>query len=148
MKKDLLDLSGISKEDMLKIIDLADDIKKNPENYSESLKGKTLLMIFAKPSLRTRVSFEVGMTKLGGHAIYYDIATSPLGKKETIEDTAKCVSRYCDIIMARLFEHEDIIKLADNASIPVINALTNYSHPARSGEICKQLERRKENLKD
>jgi len=87
-------------------------MKKNPAKYSEKMKGKTLLMIFAKPSLRTRVSFEAGMDKLGGHAIYYDIATSPMGKGETIHDTANCASRYVDIISARLFEHEDMVELA------------------------------------
>ena len=129
--KHLLSLEDVSREEALGIIELAEDIKKNPEKYRGAMKDKTLLMIFEKPSLRTRVSFEVGMTQMGGHGIYYDIATSPLGKKETIEDTGKVVSRYCDIIMARLFSFEQTKKLAENSSIPVIDALSDYSHPCQ-----------------
>ena len=131
MKKDLLDLSTLSREEIVSILDLADNIKKNPKNYSNKLLGKTLLMIFEKPSLRTRVSFEVGMTQLGGHAIYYNIATSPLGKKESVSDTAKTASRYVDIIMARLFSHQQLKEIAQSATVPVINALTDYSHPCQ-----------------
>lgn len=131
MKKDLIDLTDLTKEEIISILDLADDIKKNPENYSQALYGKTLLMIFEKPSLRTRVSFEVGMTQMAGHAIYYNVATSPMGKKESISDTAKTASRYSDVIMARLFNHEHIVELAKDADVPVINALTNFSHPCQ-----------------
>jgi ornithine carbamoyltransferase len=88
-------------------------------------------MIFEKPSLRTRVSFEVGMTQLGGHAIYYNVATSPMGKKESIADTASTASRYVDIIMARLFSHEQLSELANHSDVPVINALTDFSHPCQ-----------------
>jgi ornithine carbamoyltransferase len=131
MNKDLLDLSSLKKEEIEFLIEEAIKIKHNPEDYADALSQKTLLMIFEKPSLRTRVSFEVGMEQLGGHAIYYDIATSPMGKKESISDTAKTASRYVNIIMARLFKHEHIIELAKNASVPVINALTNFSHPCQ-----------------
>ena len=131
MKKDLLDTQDMTQQEILDILDLADKIKKNPANYSEILKSLTLLMIFAKPSLRTRVSFEVGMTQMGGHAIYYDVATSPLGKKETMEDTAKTASRYVNIIMARLFFHEDMVGLARHSSVPVINALDDMYHPCQ-----------------
>jgi len=129
--KDLLSLEDLKKEEILSFIELAEDIKANPENYRKAMEYRTLLMIFEKPSLRTRVSFETGMTQMGGHAIYYNIATSPLGKKETIEDTAKVVSRYVDIIMARLFSFEQTKKLAENASVPVIDALSDYSHPCQ-----------------
>ncbi|MBU0756423.1 MAG: ornithine carbamoyltransferase [Nanoarchaeota archaeon] len=131
MKRDLLKLPDLTSEELNSVIDLAIDIKKSPDKYSEKLSGKTLLMIFAKPSLRTRVSFETGMTKLGGHAIYYDISTSPMGKGETIHDTANCASRYVDIISARLFDHEDIVDLAQNSRVPVINMLTNMTHPCQ-----------------
>ncbi|MBT5022281.1 ornithine carbamoyltransferase [Candidatus Woesearchaeota archaeon] len=146
MKKDLLDLSELSNKEINQLIDLAKDIKQNPEKYSKSLKQKTLLMIFEKPSLRTRVSFEVGMTQLGGHAIYYDIATSPMGKKESIADTAKTASRYTDIIMARLFKHEHVIELAQNASVPVINALTDFSHPCQILADLLTIDEKKGNL--
>jgi len=131
MKKDLIDLSTLSTQDIQTIIALAEKIKQNPNEYTQALNQKTLLMIFDKASLRTRVSFEAGMTQMGGHAIYYDVATSPLGKKETIEDTAKTACRYVDLIMARIGSHEDLIKLAQNSSVPVINAMTNFSHPCQ-----------------
>ncbi len=127
----LLSLETLSKKEILYLIKEAEKIKKNPKNYEKSMEQKTLLMIFAKPSLRTRVSFEVGMTQMGGHGIYYDISTSPMGKKESIADTARTSSRYVDIVMARLFEHKDIEEYAENSSVPVINALTNFSHPCQ-----------------
>jgi ornithine carbamoyltransferase len=129
--KHLLTLKDLSNEELLNIIEKAIDIKARPEKYATALEGKTLLMLFEKPSLRTRVSFEVGMTQLGGHAIFYSIKDSPLGKKESIADTAKTASRYVDIIMARLFKHSDIEELAGNSSVPVINALTDFSHPCQ-----------------
>ena len=101
------------------------------QGYAKILDGKTLMMLFAKPSLRTRLSFETGMTQLGGHAIYYDIKDSPLGKKESIKDTSIVSSRFVDIIMARLFKHSDIEELAKYSSVPVINALTDFSHPCQ-----------------
>ena len=131
MKKDFLDLTDVTKREIEEILALAKEVKANPEKYVKALEGKTLLMIFAKPSLRTRVSFEVAMTQLGGHAIYYDVSTSPWGKKESIADTAKTVSRYVDIMMARLFAHKDIEELACNSSIPVINGLTDFAHPCQ-----------------
>lgn len=131
MKMDLLSLYDWTTEEILDLIELGIEVKKNPQQYQQALKGKTLLMIFEKPSLRTRVSFEVGMTQLGGHAIYYDVATSPLGKKETIEDTAKTASRYVDLIMARLNHFTDTLALAQNSSVPVIDALSDMNHPCQ-----------------
>ena len=92
--KHFLTLKGLTKKDLIKIIKKAVLIKKFPWRYSRSLKNKTLLMLFAKPSLRTRLSFETGMTQLGGHAIFYSINDSPLGEKETIYDTAAVSSKY------------------------------------------------------
>ncbi len=127
----LLDLGNWNEEEIKDLVEKAIDIKKNPEKYQNSLKNKTLLMIFEKPSLRTRVSFEVGMTQLGGHAIYYNLMTSPMGKKESVSDTAKTASRYVDIIIARLYSHDIIIDFAKNSEVPVINALTDFSHPCQ-----------------
>jgi len=125
-------MDDLDRAALLHIIDKAIEIKKNPLKHSTALKDKTLLMIFAKPSLRTRVSFEAGMTQSGGHGIYYDISLSPLGKgKETISDVAKTSSRYVDLIMARLFEHKDMEELARFSKVPVINALTNSAHPCQ-----------------
>jgi len=129
--KSLLSLMGVNKETIEKLIQNSIKIKKHPEKYFGILKNKTMLMIFEKPSLRTRVSFEVGMTQLGGHAIYMDTKDSPLGEKESLADTAKASSRYCDIIMARLFKQENIEELAKNATVPVINGLTDIFHPVQ-----------------
>ena len=126
-----LTLKDISSKEMMTIIDNGIDIKKSPEKYAEAMTRKTLLMIFEKPSLRTRLSFETGMTQMGGHAIFYSTANSPLGKKESPADTMKVASRMVDIIMARLFSHEMLEEMAKNATIPVINALTNFSHPCQ-----------------
>lgn len=131
MKKDLIDLTSLTKDEMISILNLADKIKKQPQKFKRKLEYKTLLMIFDKPSLRTRVSFEVGMTQMGGHAIYYNVSDSPLGKKETMSDTAKTASRYVDLIMARIGSHEDLLDLAKNSSVPVINAMTNFAHPCQ-----------------
>jgi len=124
-------ISDLSKAEILAIIAKARDLKCNRLAYSNALAGKTLLMLFEKPSLRTRVSFESGMTQMGGHAIMYSIADSPLGKKETFADTGKVLSRMADIIMGRVKSRNDIRQLADNCTIPVINALDDFAHPCQ-----------------
>jgi len=98
----------------------------------EVLSGRTLGMVFLKPSLRTRVSFEVGMTQMGGHAIYLGPDDIKLGERETTEDISLVLSRYVDAIMARVFEHEIIEELAEHASIPVVNGLTDFLHPCQA----------------
>jgi ornithine carbamoyltransferase len=128
----LISLKDWQREEIEEVIELAREIKKAPERYRDFMRGKVLVMIFEKPSLRTRVSFEVGMYQMGGGAIFYDTSTSPLGAgKETIHDTVKTLSRYADLIMARLFEHEKIVEMAGFADIPVINGLTDFSHPCQ-----------------
>lgn len=130
--KHLITLNDLGSDGMLAVLDLADAMKANPAEYASAMAGKTLLMMFEKPSLRTRVSFETGMFKLGGHAIYYDMRSSPLGAgKESLSDMAHVLTRYVDIVMARLFEHAHIEELAKHADVPVINALTNFSHPCQ-----------------
>ena len=129
------------------LINHAYKIKKYPGNYYSKLKNKTMLMIFEKPSLRTRVSFEAAMTQLGGHAIYLDAKDAPLGKKETIEDTAKASSRYVDIIMARLFSRDSMEKLAKNSKVPVINGLTDISHPCQILSDLFTIHEKKKKLK-
>ncbi len=126
----LISLKEWSPEKIRDILNLARDVKASPEKYSDAMNRKTLLMIFEKPSLRTRLSFEAGMTQMGGHAIYYNTNTSPMGSgKETISDSIKTASRFIDLIMARLFKHEDLIEMVEYATVPVINALTDDSHP-------------------
>jgi ornithine carbamoyltransferase len=144
----LISLKDWSPELIGEVLDLADDVKKQPAKYAAAMAGKTLLMIFEKPSLRTRVSFETGVTQMGGHAIYYDMGTSPLGAgKENIADTARVISRYVDVVMARLFKHEVIVELARHAAIPVINALTDHSHPTQILADLQTIREKKGRLK-
>jgi len=113
------------------LIDRAIEIKKNQKKWSRALEDKTLAMVFQKTSTRTRVSFEVGMTQLGGHAIYLDWRTTQFTISD-IRDEAKCLSRFVDIIMARLLKHEDLRKMADASEVPVINGLCEKYHPCQS----------------
>lgn len=129
--KHLLTLKDLTKKQILDIINLAQKVKKSPKKYSTKLKGKTLLMIFAKPSLRTNLSFNVGIYQLGGQAIFYSIQNSTLGRKESIKDFSKVDSRYVDVVMARLYLHKNIENLAKYSDIPVINGLTNDYHPCQ-----------------
>jgi ornithine carbamoyltransferase len=129
MVRHLLKVSDFSKEECEKVINKAIEIKRNPKKFSSSLEGETLLMLFEKPSLRTRISFETGMQQLGGHAIFYSIKDSPLGTKENISDTAKVASRFVNIIAARVFKRQDIWDLAKYADVPVINMLDDFAHP-------------------
>lgn len=132
MKRDLISMLDV-KDDLEQIIDLAIKVKKKSKNGEsiELLKGKTLGMIFEKSSTRTRVSFEVGMTKLGGHAIFLGSNDLQLGRGETIEDTALVLSRYVDLIMYRAKSNEDMKELAEYATVPVISGLDNREHPCQ-----------------
>jgi len=118
-----------AKEHLEEIIDDAIDMKKN--GYEKALKDKILAMIFEKSSTRTRVSFEAGMEKLGGHAIFLGKNDIQLGRGETIEDTALVLSRYVDIIMYRAYSHKDVAELAKHATVPVINGLDDEEHPCQ-----------------
>mgnify|MGYP001600806170 FL=1 len=129
--KHLLTLKDFSREEILDFISLAEKIKKKQKKYSRRLSGKTLLMLFAKPSLRTHLSFDVAMYQLGGHAIFYDLSHSVLGEKESIKDFSKVISRYVNVIMARLYEHSQLEELARYSLVPIINGLTNFSHPCQ-----------------
>jgi ornithine carbamoyltransferase len=123
-----------SRDELLSTLDLADDLKERERRREEHhlLAGRTLAMIFQKPSTRTRVSFEVGMTQLGGHALYLAAGDLQLGRGETLRDTATALSRYVDAIMIRTFAQEDVEELARHASIPVINGLTDSAHPCQA----------------
>ncbi len=140
----LVSLSEWPRERIEDVVRFGLEIKRAPERYASALAGRTLLMIFQKPSLRTRVSFEAAMLQCGGHAIHYDLSMSPwsLGK-ETAADTAKTASRYVDAIMARLFRRADMRELAEAATVPVINGLTDFEHPCQAiGDLTTLLERR------
>ncbi|UVS69171.1 ornithine carbamoyltransferase [Nitrososphaera viennensis] len=132
-KRDLLSMQDLSAADIQAILKLAAKLKKEQKagKARPLLRGKTLGMIFQKPSTRTRVSFEVGMSQLGGSAIYLGSTDIQLARGETIEDTAKTLSRYVDCLMARVYDHADVQKLAASASIPVINGLSDAFHPCQ-----------------
>ena len=123
-----------SRDEFESVLDFADDLKQRQARREEHhlLPGRTLAMIFQKPSTRTRVSFEVGMTQLGGHALYLAAGDLQLGRGETLKDTATVLSRYVDGIMIRTFDQADVEELATHASIPVINGLTDISHPCQA----------------
>ena len=133
MKKDFIHISDLTSDEIFAILDRSKWIKsqfKQNANY-KPFAGKTLAMIFAKPSARTRVSFETGFYRLGGHALYLGPNDIGIGKRESTADIARVLSRFNDMIMARLFNHQDIIDLADYASVPVINGLTDFNHPCQ-----------------
>jgi ornithine carbamoyltransferase len=133
MKKDLLKMLDLSKDEIVEILNLADQMKYNVKNgiAHDVLKGKTLGMIFQKSSTRTRVSFETGMYQLGGHALFLSSNDLQIGRGEPIEDTARVLSRYLNGIMIRTFEQKEVEDLAKWADIPVINGLTDFSHPCQ-----------------
>tara|TARA_Y100001970_G_scaffold57092_1_gene72360 strand:- start:1366 stop:2283 length:918 start_codon:yes stop_codon:yes gene_type:complete len=133
VKKDFIHISDLNSDEIFDILDRSKWIKsKFKENADyKPFQGKTLAMIFAKPSARTRVSFETGFYRLGGHALYLGPNDIGIGKRESTADIARVLSRFNDMIMARLFSHQDIIDLADNASVPVVNGLTDFNHPCQ-----------------
>ncbi len=132
--KDLLAIDDLSRLELELIFQTTRVLKdhKPADEQRKLLEGKTLAMIFEKPSLRTRVSFETGIFQLGGHGIYLAPSDISLGKRESIGDVAKNLERMCDIIMARVFEHEKVTGLAEHAGIPVINALSDLEHPCQA----------------
>jgi ornithine carbamoyltransferase len=140
-----LSILDLTTEEIHDLFKLAADLKAKQKagKPEQPLKGKTLAMIFQKPSMRTRVSFEVGMVQLGGHAIYLAPSDIGLGKRESAADVARVLSRYVDGIMARLFGHDLIVELARYSSVPVINGLTDFNHPCQVlGDILTILEHR------
>jgi ornithine carbamoyltransferase len=149
MKRDLISMLEV-KNDLLDIIDLSMKLKKqSKQGHSiEELKGKTLGMMFEKPSTRTRVSFEVGMTKLGGHAIFLSTNDLQLGRGESIQDTALVLSRYVDLIMYRAKSNDAMKELAKYATVPVINGLDNKEHPCQVITDLMTIQEHKGALKD
>ncbi len=133
--RDILSISDLSKTELDLIFDTAAEMKNKPRELwhtPEVLAGKTLAMVFEKPSLRTRVTFETGMTQLGGHAIFLAPSDIQLGKRETVADAARNLERWVDAIMARVFCHSTVSDLAKYANIPVINGLSDLEHPCQA----------------
>lgn len=145
--KDLLSLADLTKENIKELLNQAGKLKKRKRSLTVTmaLRPKVLAMIFQKPSTRTRISFETAMRQLGGHAINLSWDDLQVSRGETIEDTARVMSRYVDAIMARVNLHSDIIKLAENATVPVINGLSDLYHPCQIlADFLTILERRKQ----
>jgi ornithine carbamoyltransferase len=130
--KDLIAESALTRRDLRLIFELAVDVKATPSAYARALEGRQLAMIFEKPSLRTRTTFEVGMTSMGGFALYLDHATQRLGEREAVKDIARNLERWVDGIVARTFSHASVVELAENASVPVINGLSDLLHPCQA----------------
>jgi ornithine carbamoyltransferase len=133
--KDFLAISDYSPQELQELLDLATELKAERKEKGANqpiLKNKVLAMIFQKPSLRTRVSFDMGMRHLGGDALYLSPAEIGLGKRESVADVARVVAGYVDGIMARVFDHEHVVELAEYADIPVINGLSDYNHPCQA----------------
>lgn len=131
MNKDLISVGDLTSKEIEGIFALTDQLKKNKLKFNKALTGKTLALIFQKPSNRTRVSFEVGMYQLGGYSLYLSPGEISLGVRESIKDVAKTLSRYIDGIVLRTFEHKNVIEMAKHAEVPVINGLSDFSHPCQ-----------------
>jgi ornithine carbamoyltransferase len=147
-----ISIADYSREEIEEIFDITEDLKEKTYHHKEHhlCRGLTMAMIFAKPSARTRISFETGMYQLGGYALYLSPNDIGIGKREAVRDISRVISRYNDIIMARLFDHQHILELAEFASVPVINGLTDYNHPCQiMADMFTILEHRKsiDNLK-
>ena len=152
MKKDFLHINDLSESNFNELMEISKWVKSKFRNYESytPFDNKTMAMIFAKPSARTRVSFETGFSRLGGHALYLGPNDIGIGKRESVADIAEVLSRFNDIIMARLFDHQHILELAENASVPVINGLTDFNHPCQiMADIFTIIEKKEkiENLK-
>ncbi|XP_045791825.1 ornithine carbamoyltransferase, chloroplastic-like [Trifolium pratense] len=132
--KDFLHINDFDRDTIKKILNRAIEVKeliKSGDKTFQPFKGKTLAMVFAKPSLRTHVSFETGFSLLGGHAVYLAPEDIQMGSREETRDVARILSRFTDIVMARVFTHEDILTLSKYATVPVVNGLTDYNHPCQ-----------------
>lgn len=127
----LLNTTEFSRDEVLEMIQLGRNMKANPQKYNTRLAGKSVVTIFEKQSLRTRVTFDVGITRLGGHAVYMDQQNGVMGQRESVKDYARNLSRWCDGIVARVYEHDTLLSLAKYGSVPIVNALCNLYHPCQ-----------------
>ena len=148
MKKDLVSIADLAPEQITGLLDLALELKAKFKQGKAKplLAGKTLAMIFEKPSLRTRVTFDVGMFQLGGHAVYLGPNDIQLGKRESVADVARNLGRWVDGVMARTFSHQTIVELARNADIPVINGLSDLEHPCQVLAAALSLREKRDSL--
>lgn len=141
-----LSVHDLSTYEFHELLDLAGQVKSQPQRYRDKLQNKVLAMIFEKPSLRTRMTFEVGMLQLGGQAVYLSPADIQMGKRESIYDVGKNLERWVDMIMIRTFDHQIAMDLAAHTSIPVINALTDWLHPCQAMADFLTIQERRHDL--
>ena len=132
MKRDLITLEDMTSKEIFGILKLAGKLKKMPLSKKKALADKTLALLFQKPSNRTRISFEVAMVHLGGYVLYLSPREIEMGKRESVKDVARVISRYVDGIVARVFSHQDVVTLARQSDIPVINGLSDRYHPCQA----------------
>ena len=132
MKKDLLSIRELSTNEIEGIFRLTGQLKEDPGRFASELKGKSLALVFEKPSNRTYVSFQVGMFELGGNSVYLGPEQIKLGVRESIHDVAKTLSRYVDAIVLRTFGHQNVLDMAAHADVPVINGLSDLAHPCQA----------------
>ena len=130
--RDLLSLHDLRPDEVEYLIELGRRVKSQPERYSRALDGRKLALLFEKPSLRTRVTFEFAMTEAGGRCVSLGPQEVGLGRREAVEDVARNLARWVDVIMARVFSHAALKELAENASVPVINGLSDFEHPCQA----------------
>jgi ornithine carbamoyltransferase len=130
--RDLISIHPLTLPDIQLIFSLAKAMKQSPTQFADALKGRALALIFEKPSLRTRVTFDVGMTSMGGSAIFLDHSDAKLGERESVRDVAKNLERWVHGIVARTYKNKSVVELAEHASIPVINGLTDLLHPCQA----------------
>ena len=130
--KDLLTGFEMTQQQALDLIALGKDLKANPAKYAQALAGKSVVTLFEKQSLRTRVTFDIGVNKLGGHAVYLDQANGEMGSREDVKDFAANISRWADCIVARVYDHKTLVEMQEHATVPVINSLCDLYHPCQA----------------
>ena len=144
---DFLSVRDFSRDEIMETLKLAGEMKENPGNYLEALKGKTLAMLFEKPSLRTRTSFDVGIQQLGGFSLYLSPNEIKLGKRESVYDVAKNLERMVQGVMVRTFDHQIVLDMGEYAAIPIINGLTDLLHPCQAMADYMTIQEKKKGLK-
>jgi ornithine carbamoyltransferase len=143
-----LSIDDVTPDELGHLLELAAKVKQSPEDYASRLNGRAVALIFEKPSTRTRVSFEVGVAALGGHPLALSSSELQLGRGETIEDTGRVLSRYCDALVLRTFGQERLEALAAGASVPVVNSLSDYEHPCQILADLLTVQEKKRQAKD
>src|SRR5215471_10029347 len=142
MGRDLCSIADLSPAEVSAILELGHDVKANPENYRHALDAKQMVMFFEKSSLRTRLTFETAINTLGGSAIFVDQTQSPLGERESLADMSRNLERWVSVIVLRTYAHETITEMAQYASVPIINALSDLEHPCQALADFMTLEQR------